>query len=101
MTLARLVVLAALVAFAGCTEPRVLRPPAAEDEAMERGRTFARSSPAPDSPVLATTPTEELAGPERRAVCDDTRPASLSPEQSRPPPGISRHSTALARPRTP
>ena len=79
MSLGRSVVLAALVALAGCAEPIVLRPAYPEHQAMHRARprghpstarpglggSLARSSPAPASPVLATAPSEELAGAER------------------------------------
>jgi hypothetical protein len=84
MTVVRSIVLAAFVALAGCTEPSVLRPPHAEDQAIEQGRTPTRSSPAPDSPVLAAAPREELAGPERWSVRHAPRIASLSPEPVSP-----------------
>src|SRR4051812_8028883 len=97
MTLVRSVVLATLVALAGCIEPTALRPPHPEDQTMERGRT------------VLEAPREELAGPERRAARDAVRTASLSPEQNEAlfrdfddylrPPG-SHHGDTPARPST-
>src|SRR3954452_2632882 len=72
MTLVRSVVLAAFVALAGCTAPSEPRSPPPDGQAIRAAR---------DSALLAAEPREELAGPERRAVRDAVRIASLSPEQ--------------------
>jgi hypothetical protein len=56
-TLVRSVVLATLVALAGCAEPTALRPPPdPDDQAIEHGRAVA-----PDSPVLGAAPRQEVA----------------------------------------
>src|SRR4051812_11622969 len=81
--------LAALVTFAGCAEPIVLRPSHPEKQAMHRAapharskaRTVVQSSPAPASSIPATASSEELAGPERQAQSDAVRRANLGPEE--------------------